>query len=59
MRGLTQDDLALLLGIQQGKVSRYENAGSTPNAEFLAKLAVALNVSIDWLLGLSEDKERH
>jgi transcriptional regulator with XRE-family HTH domain len=55
---LTQGDLGYLLDIGQQSISRYEN-GRVPDPDLLARLAIALNVSTDWLLGLSEDKERH
>lgn len=49
---LTQKALSELSGIRQVSVSEYLNAKTIPNAESLCALAVALDVSMDWLWGL-------
>jgi len=52
---LTQDDLAeqISTGVQQ--INRYENLKTEPDAEVVARLAIALAVSTDYLLGLTDD----
>ena len=36
---------------------QYRNYGITPGVEVLARIAKTLNVSMDWLVGISNDKE--
>ena len=45
----SQRQFARDLGVFQQNVNRYE-AGTTPHADFLIKLALKEQVSIDWLL---------
>lgn len=52
-------DVAELLGCTPSLVSRYENGSRMPRADYLAKLADFYDVSVDYLLGLTEDKTRH
>ena len=49
--GLTQQALAEKLNISFQAVSKWENGTSCPDVALLPKLASALNVSIDSLLG--------
>ena len=53
-RGLTQYDLADLIGTTQRTISYYENEGGHPQAPVMAHLAQALNVSTDELLGVKK-----
>jgi len=53
--GYTQDDLADLTGETPLQIWRWENNKSTPNIKTLIRLAKALNVSADFLLGLSDN----
>lgn len=48
---LTQTDLAKRAGLMQRQISDYEKGKQTPSIETLMKLAEALNVTTDWLLG--------
>lgn len=50
--GLSQRQLADATGIPQGHVSRIESGKLQPSLARLARLAVALGVSTDYLLGL-------
>jgi transcriptional regulator with XRE-family HTH domain len=52
--GLTQYDLADLIGTTQRTISYYENEGGHPQAPVMAHLARALNVSTDELLGVKK-----
>ncbi len=49
-RGLTQGQLAELLGVKQSHVSRWESGVYLPNATTLKKLAEVLNCQIDDLV---------
>jgi DNA-binding XRE family transcriptional regulator len=45
MRGLTQEDLAVLTGMTHGAISRIEHGERRPRPETVVKLAHALRVS--------------
>ncbi len=51
-RGITQVELAQAIGTGQNIVSDYERGKLRPNPTMLSKLAVALKVSSDEILGL-------
>lgn len=53
--GYTQETLAEEIGTDKKQVSRWEGGVFTPNTETLIKIAQVLNVSADYLLGLSDD----
>jgi transcriptional regulator with XRE-family HTH domain len=50
-KGLSQTELGKLLGVSQRVVTYYEVRGVSPTPQLLIKLADALEVSIDMLLG--------
>jgi transcriptional regulator with XRE-family HTH domain len=53
---MTQGDLASLVGVERNTVSRWENSGVRPkDPEVIAKLAEVLRVSMEWLVGSSEE----
>lgn len=52
-RGITQKRLAALIDSNTSTVSGYCNGVREPNCEMLAKIAIALNVSSDVLIGLT------
>lgn len=52
---LSQEALAEILNTHQRQIWRWENGKNDPSGEEVAKLATALNVSTDYLLGLSDD----
>ncbi len=52
-KGLTQTELGELVGISQRLMTYYETQGGNPPADVLARLAEALDVSTDVLLGLA------
>lgn len=56
--GLTQDELAKRAGTTIVSISCYERGTRLPTSDILAGIALALNVSSDWLLGLSGDSIR-
>lgn len=54
--GLTQSYVSSQTGINQSKLSKYENGELEPNLEQLGILAEFYNVSIDYLLGNTPQK---
>lgn len=57
-RKLTQEELAKKLKTTKSTISNYENGHSSPPNEMLIDLSKILNVSTDYLLGLT-DKENY
>lgn len=49
-RELSQQDLAVLTGLQRGNISHYERNKVKPSAEAIVQLASVLGVTSDWLL---------
>lgn len=45
--------------IAHGCMWSYRERGVTPKCDVLMRLAITLNVSCDWLLGVSKVKNRH
>lgn len=58
-KGDTQKQMAILLGITERHYQRYEAGTIEPNHKTTIKLAEFFNVSIDYLLGVSDDPTRH
>ena len=54
LKGITQEQLGLLVGVTTQAVSKWE-CGGTPDAELLPRIAEVLEISIDALFG-REDK---
>ena len=54
--GLTQVDVASKLGISQQAYASWERGAKKPTQENLVKIAQILDVSIDYLVGNSEEK---
>lgn len=54
--GLTQVDVAEKLGISQPAYASWERGFKKPTQENLVKIAQILNVSVDYLVGNSEEK---
>lgn len=50
-RGLSQTDLAKQAGFQPSAISHFETGSRSPSFDNLRRLADALGVSIDYLLG--------
>ena len=46
LKGLTQDDLANMVGIKKSAVCKYEKGERLPNMEILSKMAKALGCRI-------------
>lgn len=56
-RRLNQEGLAICLNVSQSTVSAYEVGDRTPDLETIIKIANFFNVSIDYLVGLSDVKQ--
>jgi len=56
MRGYTQDELGEMIGYPKLQISRWENGRNIPNSDALARIAHALDVSADYLLGLKSNQ---
>lgn len=56
---LTGREFARRCGIVSQSLAKYERVGfSLPGAELLRRMAIATGVSADWLLGLTDERER-
>lgn len=55
-KGLTQKQLASLIGVKNSIVSFYETGDRIPSPEIIIKLAAVLHVSADYLLGIEKGK---
>jgi DNA-binding XRE family transcriptional regulator len=47
LRGLTQAQLAEIVGTRQPSIARLENGSSTPSLTFLKKIAAALDATVE------------
>ena len=54
-RGLNQDQLAELASLNRVTIAKYESGRVEPGAQALSRIADALEVSADVLLGRSDD----
>lgn len=54
-KDMNQKELAEALGVTRGAVSMWEIGQRTPDSSTLQKIASFFNVSIDYLLGLTDD----
>lgn len=52
LRGLSQDDLAQRAKMHKQQIYRYEKGESDPTSDTILRIAEALEVSTDYLLGL-------
>ena len=55
LRGFSQADLAKKSGLQSTAVSHFETGGRAPSFDNLRRLADALNVATDYLIGRSDE----
>lgn len=53
--GLTQDELAAILKINKHSISSYEREKSEPPDAIKVEIARYFHVSVDYLLGLTDD----
>ena len=55
-KNMTQNDLADILEVSAGTVSKYESGNLEPSIESIKRLAEVFEISIDELLNDKEDK---
>lgn len=55
--GITQHEIAEALNINRTTYNKYENGASKPTPETLSRIADYFQVSVDYLLGRSDDPE--
>lgn len=55
-KGLTQADVAKVLGVSRTTYTQYETGKSEPDLETVNRLAGFFNVSVDYLLGRTNVK---
>lgn len=51
---LTQEEFGKPYSLKKSTVSQYESGASRPDDELKKKIALDYNVSLDWLMGLSD-----
>ena len=57
--GLTQQQVADAINIHKQAWQRYESGRVMPSAEVIIKIADSYNVSLDYLVGRTDDPTRH
>lgn len=55
MKNLKQEELAKMIGVTQDSISLWENDKSLPGTQYIILLCKILNISADYLLGLSDE----
>lgn len=53
-KGLSQPQLARMVGVSNGMISIWENNVNEPKASYIKALAVAFEISADDLLGIEK-----
>lgn len=57
--GLTQEEFGKPYNLRKSTISQYESGDSRPDDELKIKIALDYDVSIDWLLGLTDIRNRN
>ncbi|SER45093.1 DNA-binding transcriptional regulator, XRE-family HTH domain [Streptococcus gallolyticus] len=57
MNHLTQEQLALKVGVSRESIAKWENGKMEPTIESIVKLADVFEVSVDELLGVKQPKD--
>ncbi|WP_218184409.1 helix-turn-helix domain-containing protein [Thermoanaerobacter thermocopriae] len=52
--GMTQEEFGKLFGVTKYSISLYESNKTSPSDEIKKKIAEYFNVSMDWLMGLTD-----
>ena len=55
-KGISQDELAKHLNTKGPAIGRYERDEMKPSIEAAAKMAQILSVSLDWLVGITDEE---
>lgn len=53
-KNLSQTELGKQIGIKGDALGRYERGEVTPSIEMAVRIAQALEISLDWLVGLND-----
>lgn len=53
-RGITQNDLAIRVGVKRNTVCQWETGSRQPRVELLPKIAAILGCTVDELLGITK-----
>ena len=53
---MSQKELAIKLGLSEGSISLYEKEDRKPSYEVLIKLSEIFGCSIDYIIGISNDR---
>ena len=56
--GLTQKELAEIVGITPKTIQNYENKKTTPTSAVMESISIALNISLNRMLGINELNSR-
>ena len=57
-KGLTQKEFATILNINRATIAGYESQGKEPNFDRLKEFATFFDVSVDYLVGFSDVREK-
>lgn len=57
-KGLSQQQLAEVIGVSQQSINKYENHNVEPNIETLSLLADYFETSVDFIIGRTEIKRK-
>ena len=57
LRNMTQGQLAERVGVTKQTISNYENGVRMPDFEILDAIAIALNTTLSYLIGSSDDPD--
>ena len=58
-RKITAKQLAKVLNVSESTISLYENGKREPDLKTLLNIAEYFNVSVDYLIGKTEEKEKN
>lgn len=56
-RGLSLEEVATAVGITKSTLSKYEKGKNEPGMMIAKRLADFFNVSLDWIIGCSDEKD--
>lgn len=57
--GLSQQQLANVIGVSQQSINKYENHGVEPDISTLIALANCFDTSVDYLIGYTDIKRKY
>lgn len=58
-RGLSQEELGRIVGVERSAVSKWETGEAKPRADLLIKLAKALHCKVDDLFARKREETAH